>query len=154
MLEIWNFSKAFLVSQTEDHVKISFVIGSTFAKCKDFSGFTRLLFSTKKGCSFVRRVKFSSFLWLRRDFWTHVERHWFTHSMRQITWNIDCALREAYNITISFVILCGRLWRRQTNSRWKDFSLRLTSKFPSGLAAIGFWFSRWFFRCIPIVIDS
>lgn len=39
-----------------------------------FQGITRLLFSTKKG-SFVRRVKFSSFLWLRRDFWTHVERH-------------------------------------------------------------------------------
>lgn len=44
-------------------------------KVRIFQGITRLLFSTKKGCSFVRRVKFSSFLWLRRDFWTHVERH-------------------------------------------------------------------------------
>lgn len=54
MLEIWNFSKAFLVSQTEDHVKISFVIGSTFAKCKDFSGYYEMFF-----CSSCKVFKFS-----------------------------------------------------------------------------------------------
>lgn len=57
-----ELSKAFLVSQTEDHVKISFVFGSTLAKCKDFSGYYETLVFDQEGmffCSSCKVFKFS-----------------------------------------------------------------------------------------------